>query len=358
LKRWPRALKAQVNAIDLVLAISIFMLIMGLFEVTWQGSVSRAAPTEDELSLRSYHVANTLLESGGYPEDWNSSDVQVLGLCDERNVINKNKLAKLLVMLGSDYSRAKGLLGVGANDIYINVTDLSGDIIYVNGVRASAGIVPTSAQVSMHSASIALISSLTHTNNSIAVLFDQSGSMADSLPDSQSKIDAAKSATNDFTLYLVRGDEMALTSFTSCSDAYTAANFTTDMNDMRFAISGMTTHTWSPLALAINHTGEYMNQSAGNANWIMIVLADGNDTCGGNVTEAALHAEDKDVDIIHAIGIDVPAGSQAEAELMDIARAGGGNYYRANDSDSIYESLIRAYESGEKEVVVNIVIWR
>ena len=353
-----RLLKGQVSSVDLVIAISIFLLVVGLFEMTWEGAVARAQPGGDELSMRAYHVSSTLLESGGYPENWTAANVRVLGLCDERMVISKDKLSRLITLMNSDYSTAKELLGVGADDVYINVTDMSGNIVYVNGVRASGGLSPSSASFSAHSQSIVLISSATHTNNSLAILFDQSGSMIDSLPDGESKLNAARNATNDFTLYLLGTDEAALTSYTSCADIYTAQDFTSDMNDVRLAVSGMTTYTWAAIAEGINHTADEINSSADNVNRIIVVIADGEDTCSGNVSEAASYAMSQGVDMIHTIGINLTENSTGEQEMQEIASIGGGNYYRANDTDSIYENLIRAYEAGDKRVVMHIVVWR
>ena len=350
--------KAQVNTIDLVLASVLLIFIIALFEFAWQGAVARAQPSEEELSLRAYHVANTLLESGGYPANWTPSNVEVIGICDERNVINKDKLANLITLLNTDYEKAKRLLGLGSDELYINVTDPYNNIVYVNGIQASAGMPPSSAVAAAHSSSVMQISSLVRSNNSIAIVFDQSGSMSETLPDGQTKIDAAKTAVNNFLLHVIPGDEIAVTTFRNCGNVYTAQGFTTDINLVRWAVYNMSAYGWTPLAGVTAYTGNYTGNYARNRNKMMIVLSDGEETCNGDPAAAATYAMSRGVDVIHTIGFVLEPGSEGERELQEMASIGGGNYYPANNSQELYEAFVAAYESSEKQVVVNIVVWR
>ena len=356
--RSSRKWKAQINSIDLVLAIILLLFIIALFEFVWRGVIARAQPSEEELSLRAYHVANTLLESGGYPANWTPANVEVVGICDERNVINKDKLANLILLLNTDYEKAKTLLGLGPNELYVNVTDPYNNIVYVNGMQASAGMPPSSAVASAHSSSTIQISSLVRSNNSIAIVFDQSGSMADTLPGGQTKLDAAKTAVNNFLLHIVPGDEVAVTTFRNCWNVYAAQSFTTDINQVRWAIYNMSAYGWTPLAGVTNYTGDYVGNYSHNTNKIMIVLSDGEETCGGNTTAAAVYAMSRGVDVIHTIGFVLEPGSDGERQLQEMASVGGGNYYSANNSQELYEAFVAAYESSEKQVVINIVVWR
>ena len=358
MKKSLKSSKGQVNSLDLIFAIVIFMFVITLFEFNWLGVVSNSQPTEDELSLRTYHTANTLFESGGYPSNWTADTVQVIGICDERNVVNKDKLARLINLINTNYTRAKELLGVGPNELYLNVTDPSNNIVYVDGVQASAGLAPSSALASAHSSSSMQISSLIRSNNSIAIVFDQSGSMDDELPNGQTKIDAAKNATNNFLLHIVPGDEVAVTTFRNCGNSYTAQNFTTDMNRVRWAVLGLSASGYTPIENVTRHTASYISSHANNTNRVMIVLSDGEETCGGSPGAGATYAMSHGVNIIHTIGFVLAPGSAGEQQLKQMAQVGGGRYFSANNSQELSDAFAQAYQSSEKQVVVNIVLWR
>ena len=350
--------KAQVNAIDLLFAIIIFMAILSLYETTWRSTVSASAPTEEELSLRAYHVANTLFESGGYPANWTPATVRVIGICTERNVVDKNKLVNLIDLMNTNYPKAKELLGLASDEVYINITDPSNNIVYLDGRAGSMGLPPTGAMLSAHTGSVMKISAIIKVNNSVAILFDQSGSMGDMLPEGRTKLDAAKLAFNNFLIQVAPNDEVGVATFRNCPLTYMAQNFTTDMNPVRAAVNSMSASGNTPLAVGTRYTADFTNTSAHNINRIMIVFSDGEETCSGNPSTAATYAMTREVDTINTIGFVLAPNTTGAQQLQQMAVIGHGRYYSANNSAELEQALSEAYSSSEKQVVINIVVWR
>ena len=344
--------------LDLLLAMVVFLLVISLYEFTWRSAIITSGPQEEELSLRAYHVANSLFESGGYPDDWTPDTVRVIGICTERNVINRNKLVNLIDLINNNYTKAKELLGLGYEDIYMNVTDPNGNLVYIDGRAGSMGMPPTGAFNAAHTGNVMQISSIMRSNNSVAILFDQSGSMSDMLPEGRTKLAAAKLAFNNFLLSVLPGDEIGITTFRNCGDLYVAQTFTNDMNLVRGAVNAMSASGWTPLADSTEFTANFTNSSAHNENRVMIVFSDGEETCGGDPSAAAAYAIAKGVNKINTIGFVLTPSSQGAQELQAMALIGNGKYYSANNSVELQQALQEAYASSERQVVINIVIWR
>ncbi len=350
--------KAQVNALDLLFAILIFLTIMSLYEFTWNAAVQTASPSEAEFSLRAYHIANTLFESGGYPSSWTPDNVRVIGLCTERNVVDKNKLVNFIDLMNTNYPKAKELLGLGASDIYMNVTDPQNNIIYLDGRAGSMGLPPTGALLAAHTSSVMKISAVMRANNSLAIIFDQSGSMGDMLPEGRTKIDAAKLAFSNFLTKVLLSDEVGVTTFRNCDSRYTAQPFTTDMNAVRSAVNGMSASGTTPIEQATRYTADFINTSAHNTNRVLIVFSDGEETCSGSPTSGAQYAMTRGVNTLNTIGFTLAPNTTGAQQLQQMAVIGHGRYYSANNSAELEQALLLAYQSSEKQVVINIVVWQ
>lgn len=112
--------------------------------------------------------------------------------------------------------------------------------------------------------------------NSIILLFDASGSMADN-----NKIDSAKAAARTFLTSRVQpGDELALIVFYDCSSIVVEQPFTTDMSSLISKIDGIQPTGSTPLYAAVSFARDYMKNASG-AKKKIIQFTDGIETCGG-----------------------------------------------------------------------------
>ena len=288
--------------------------------------------------------------------------MSVIGLVTERNVVDRSKLINFILLLNTNYSKAKELLGLSGDEIYMNVTDPQNNLIYLDTMPASGGMPPNIVALqAAHTGSTAKVSAILRANNSIAILFDQSGSMGDNLPaEGRSKLDAAKLAFNNFLFAILPDDEIGLTTFRDCSGPgpYTAQNFTSDLNLVRLAVNGMSANGLTPLAGGTTYAANFINGSARNSNRVLIVFSDGEETCNGNPSAAATYAMTRGVGKIDTIGFVLADNSTGAIQLKQMASIGRGTYYSANTSVELQQALEQAYSSSEAQVVVNVVIWQ
>jgi hypothetical protein len=126
--------KSQVFAIDLIIALVLFLSLLGIYS-SWRDFVySKNVGTRDfqDSAVKVSQAAFLLFESEGYPVAWNASTVQQLGLMKARNTLHKNKLASFLNL---SYDNATRMLGLGGFDWYFELRYLNGTMVNVSTVE-------------------------------------------------------------------------------------------------------------------------------------------------------------------------------------------------------------------------------
>jgi Mg-chelatase subunit ChlD len=182
-------------------------------------------------------------------------------------------------------------------------------------------------------------------STSTILIFDDSGSMADTITGSSStKIDMAKQAANTFLNNVRAGDEVSLIVFYDCGDIKTEVPFTTDTQQIRTVIDGLTPQYSTPIAKAIDYASSYA-QTSGRSGAQIILLTDGEETCDSqsDAVTAATNAVASNIKVINVVGLGLGANSTEAANDQEIATAGKGGYYPANDVGSLTSSLTQAY---------------
>lgn len=137
------------------------------FLILWTTGTSRLTYFENERwrDETARVVAEQLVESPGYPTHWEQislltdNNVRTIGLTQERNVLNLNKIQKL-VHLNDDqnYSFIKRVLGVSRYDFQVNISYLNGTQMYSYGRTPS----PNSL--------VSVVSRLALLNNNVVVV--------------------------------------------------------------------------------------------------------------------------------------------------------------------------------------------
>lgn len=84
---------------------------------------------EGKTLLMSNNIINYLLESGGYPLNWNINNVKEIGLCDSSYIINAQKLETFIFLLNNNYSYTKDLMSLENKDFYISLEYMNGSEI-------------------------------------------------------------------------------------------------------------------------------------------------------------------------------------------------------------------------------------
>ncbi|MEQ9814582.1 MAG: VWA domain-containing protein [Azospirillaceae bacterium] len=117
---------------------------------------------------------------------------------------------------------------------------------------------------------------------SIVVLLDASGSMS-----SDDRMDAAKASARAVFAGMDGSVEVALVVYYDCDAIVVEQPFTTDPALLSAALEPVTPAGSTPLAAGIGVARSYLEAEAVGADLRLVVLTDGQETCGGDVAAAA-----------------------------------------------------------------------
>ena len=196
---------------------------------------------------------------------------------------------------------------------------------------------------------------------SIVFIIDTSGSMAeDSSEANSSKMQEAKNAFSRMVDEIRRNeknDEYALMYFDNCGTK-SSLEFTKDLTSIQSTVMRLYPSGATPLANTMRKAADFIMNNANGKKGRIIVLSDGQNSseCGGDPVEAASYvrkiikediptkyadsASDDTTPALDVIGFGVEPGSEAEAELKNVAQAGGGNYYTADNAEELAAALM------------------
>jgi hypothetical protein len=74
----------------------------------------------------------------------------------------------------------------------------------------------------------------------------------------------------------------------------------------------------------------------------VVLISDGMETCGGKLKDVAAAYRDSGVEaVVHVVGFDIE-GTDAQKQLEEIARLGGGRYYGARNAGELSKALREA----------------
>jgi len=106
----------------------------------------------NEMEGLSVEVSEQLLRTTGIPANWTESDVEVVGLADDRpRVLNSTKISNFVDMMSysdGDYDANRHLLGTRAYDFYFNMTYLNHTQVEIDGTQCFTGRSPADENVS------------------------------------------------------------------------------------------------------------------------------------------------------------------------------------------------------------------
>lgn len=123
--------KGQVFTPDFAASIVFFSFFLLIFGMVWNTSVDAFTQREPVEQVQHDYTFN-LLTTSGSPSDWNSSNVEVPGLYQDR-YLSAEKFLNLYDLTVSDQRRI-----LRASDFYLGITDLEGDVITYNGRNLEA----------------------------------------------------------------------------------------------------------------------------------------------------------------------------------------------------------------------------
>jgi len=180
------------------------------------------------------------------------------------------------------------------------------------------------------------------------LVIDASGSMDEFIPPdyNETKMEAAKRAANNFVdrtsgeIGLVVFDECDYSGDISSGGIRLLQDFTTDKSSLKGKINSLSPNWDTPIADALEESKSYIESTRGYGT--IILITDGEETCGGDPVTAAGGIYGENVGKVHVIGYLI--GGEAEETAKEIASAGGGEYYSVESADELEEALVQISE--------------
>lgn len=167
-------------------------------------------------------------------------------------------------------------------------------------------------------------------SGSLILLIDVSGSM------DGAKLSSAKQAAIETIRKSVKSKtEIAVLAFEGdcASPINSSIGFTRDETQLVDFVDGLVAQGGTPLATALEATNRFMNEhksAAGTAQMILL-LADGDDSCGGLETVLQELKQENLLYRHETVGLEV--SGDAQQQLQNIARQSGGNYHSATSQN-------------------------
>jgi len=134
-------MKAQIWSLDFAVSIVIFAFVVGIVIFAWNYA-TRSSMDQVNLNILENDVlmiSDSLIRVPGLPEDWNASNVRVIGLAREESVLNKTKVIQFTDM---DYDLIKQLFGIGNYEFYFEMRYPNNTVMEINGSVLTKGIDP------------------------------------------------------------------------------------------------------------------------------------------------------------------------------------------------------------------------
>jgi len=104
---------------DLAIALVIFLTAILIF---YKYSINTVAQPENEDLLGSAKLVSSYLLSAGYPEDWTTDNVSLIGVTDGSINLSASKVGQFSDITLTDYAQSKRLLAT-THDFYISFAD-------------------------------------------------------------------------------------------------------------------------------------------------------------------------------------------------------------------------------------------
>lgn len=123
-------MKGQAFSPDFIVASIIFLLILTILQVYTQNMYEKIDKQQNLFYYESLvSTTDVLLLYRGYPANWNQSNVEVMGLAEKPNYINRTKVEEMMAMSESRIRKVMNIEGMSFNMTFSNQTDM----LYTSG---------------------------------------------------------------------------------------------------------------------------------------------------------------------------------------------------------------------------------
>ena len=113
---------------DLIVAVLIFLTILFFFFNASDAIFARVELSEN--LIEADEIAHNTMNVFIYWETKTFDQATVIGLALKRNVVDENKLIKLIYFLDTEYILAKEKLGLGKNEFKLELVNFDGNVLH------------------------------------------------------------------------------------------------------------------------------------------------------------------------------------------------------------------------------------
>jgi len=123
-------MRGQIWSMDFALSFTLFVGMMVLFFFTFNNFVSDVSVQRDLAVMQNnvLELTEALIRTPGIPTNWDSSNVHVIGLADQDNILNSTKVLNFLSL---NYSTMKRVMGIGSYDFNLTIEYPNGTLVPV-----------------------------------------------------------------------------------------------------------------------------------------------------------------------------------------------------------------------------------
>ena len=119
--------KAQAFTPDFIVATIMFILIMVILHIHIQSMYEKIENQERMIYYENLvSTTDLLLLYHGYPEHWNHTNVEVIGLAERLNYLNRTKVEEMKLLTNE---RIKDLLNLGGKSFYFSIKNSTDTVL-------------------------------------------------------------------------------------------------------------------------------------------------------------------------------------------------------------------------------------
>lgn len=185
-------------------------------------------------------------------------------------------------------------------------------------------------------------------SNDILFILDGSGSMWGQI-DGVAKIETAKGTLSKLMDEVPAGSRLGFMTYgtkskSSCSDVSIMNQIGSDRGAIKNNIQGLRPLGKTPIQKSlIDGLNVLANAEPSDVQKSLVLISDGIETCDGDPCAVAASASQRGINMqVHVVGFDVDADARSQLEC--IAKAGGGQYFNASDTEGFRLAMNKVIE--------------
>ncbi len=173
----------------------------------------------------------------------------------------------------------------------------------------------------------------------VVLIVDGSGSMKEPFPGAASRIDMAKRAVDNMVRGLPPGIDVGLIDFQSCNNVRRDKFYgDAERGQLIGEVNNLSPWGGTPLARSIERAG---NIVSGDVESVIVVVSDGEESCGGDPCAAARALKAAKPRAIVNV-IDISGDAESRQVIQCVARATGGQVLKADSAQDMMRKMQQA----------------